>query len=109
MMKRIYIAGKITGLSRSDYAMRFLHAENMLVEKFEIVNPIFLERLNLDDSLHRDAIMEICKVLISTCDAETMKELKDVVSRTESLVREIIDKLSRFNKELEIDKEDVPI
>ena len=68
-MKRIYIAGKITGLDRQAYIRRFLHAENMLIEKFEIVNPIFLERLNLDDSLHRDAIMEICKVLISTCDA----------------------------------------
>lgn len=68
-MKRIYIAGKITGLDRQEYIRRFLHAENMLIEKFEIVNPIFLERLNLDDSLHRDAIMEICKILISTCDA----------------------------------------
>ena len=56
-MKRIYIAGKITGLDRQEYIRRFLHAENMLIEKFEIVNPIFLERLNLDDSLHRDAIM----------------------------------------------------
>jgi hypothetical protein len=38
-----------------------------------------------------------------------MKELKDVVSSTESLVREIIDKLSRFNKELEIDEDTFPM
>lgn len=41
----------------------------MLVEEFEVVNPIFIERLKLDNDWHRDAIMEICKILISTCDA----------------------------------------
>lgn len=30
-MKRIYIAGKITGLDRQEYIRRFLHAENMLI------------------------------------------------------------------------------
>lgn len=40
---------------------------------------------------------------------ETIKELKDVVRSTESLVREIIDKLSYLNKKLEIDEDDVPI
>lgn len=68
-MKRIYIAGKITGLKRMEYIHRFLHAEGVLVEEFEVVNPIFIERLKLDNDWHRDAIMEICKVLISTCDA----------------------------------------
>ena len=68
-MKRIYIAGKITGLKRMECIHRFLHAEGVLVEEFEVVNPIFIERLKLDNDWHRDAIMEICKILISTCDA----------------------------------------
>lgn len=46
---------------------------------------------------------------IRECDAETMKELKDIVSRTESLVREIIDKLSHLDKEIEIDEDTFPM
>ena len=37
-----------------------------------------------------------------------MNELKDVVSRTESLVREIIGKLSKFDK-VEIKEEEFPM
>lgn len=56
-----------------------------------------------------DLLSDIPERKIRECDAETMKELKNVVSRTESLVREIIDKLSHLNKKLEIDEDDVPI
>lgn len=56
-----------------------------------------------------DLLSDIPERKIRECDAETIKELKDVVFRTESLVREIIDKLSHLNKELEIDEDDVPI
>lgn len=56
-----------------------------------------------------DLLSDIPERKIRECDAETMKELKDVVSSTESLVREIIDKLSRFNKELEIDEDTFPM
>lgn len=38
-----------------------------------------------------------------------MKELKGVVSSTESLVREIIDKLSHMDKEIEIDEDAFPM
>ena len=56
-----------------------------------------------------DLLSDIPERKIRECDAETIEELKDVVSRTESLVREIIDKLSHLNKEIEIDEDDVPI
>ena len=56
-----------------------------------------------------DLLSDIPERKIRECDAETMKELKDIVSRTESLVREIIDKLSHLNKELEFNEDDVPI
>lgn len=56
-----------------------------------------------------DLLSDIPERKIRECDAETIKELKDVVSSTESLVREIVDKLSRFNKELEIDEDTFPM
>lgn len=55
-----------------------------------------------------DLLSDIPERKLRECDAETIEELKGVVSRTESLVREIIDKLSHFNKELEIDEETFP-
>lgn len=57
----------------------------------------------------KDVIADIPERKIRECDAETMKELKGVVSSTESLVGEIVDKLSRFNKELEIDEDTFPM
>lgn len=56
-----------------------------------------------------DLLSDIPERKIRECDAETMKDLKDIVSHAESLVREIVDKLSRFNKELEIDKDTFPM
>lgn len=56
-----------------------------------------------------DLLSDIPERKIRECDAETMKELKGVVSSTESLVREIIDKLSHLNKELEIDEDTFPM
>lgn len=56
------------GYTLSDYEGLALLREEICEAQSEI-KLIFLERLNLDDSLHRDAIMEICKILISTCDA----------------------------------------
>lgn len=56
-----------------------------------------------------DLLSDMPERKIRECDAETMKELKDVVSSTESLVGEIVDKLSRFNKELEIDEDTFPM
>lgn len=57
----------------------------------------------------KDVIADIPERKIRECDAESMQELKDIVSSTESLVREIVDKLSRFNKELEIDEDTFPM
>lgn len=57
----------------------------------------------------KDVIADIPERKIRECDAETMKELKGVVSSTESLVREIIDKLSHLDKEIEIDEDTFPM
>lgn len=56
-----------------------------------------------------DLLSGIPERKIRECDAETMKELKGVVSSTESLVREIIDKLSHLNKEIEIEEDAFPM
>ena len=56
-----------------------------------------------------DLLSDIPERKIRECDAENIEELKDVVSRTENLVREITDKLSHLNKELEFNEDDVPI
>lgn len=56
-----------------------------------------------------DLLSDIPERKIRECDAETMKELKGVVSSTESLVREIIDKLSHLDKEIEIDEDAFPM
>ena len=50
-----------------------------------------------------DLLSDIPERKIRECDAETIEELKDVVSRTECLVREIVDKLSHLNKEIDED------
>lgn len=56
-----------------------------------------------------DLLSDIPERKIRECDAETMKELKGVVSSTESLVREIVDKLSHLDKEIEIDEDTFPM
>lgn len=56
-----------------------------------------------------ELLSDIPERKIRECDAETMKELKGVVSRTESLVREIADKLSHLDKEIEIDEDTFPM
>ena len=69
-MKRIYIAGKITGLTREAYTARFAKTETKLSRAgYTTVNPVYIDMFNLSDGMYRDAIMEICKILISTCDA----------------------------------------
>lgn len=55
-----------------------------------------------------DVLADIPERKLRECDAESMQELKDVVARSEDLVREIVDKLSHLNKELELDEENVP-
>lgn len=56
-----------------------------------------------------DLLSDIPERKIRECDAETIEELKDVVSRTECLVREIVDKLSHLNKEIEIEEDAFPM
>ena len=56
-----------------------------------------------------DLLSDIPERKIRECDAETIEKLKDVVSSTESLVREIIDKLSHLDKEIEIDEDTFPM
>lgn len=56
-----------------------------------------------------DLLSDIPERKIRECDEETIEELKDVVSRTESLVREIVDKLSHLNKEIEIEEDAFPM
>lgn len=55
-----------------------------------------------------DLLSDIPERKIRECDAETIEELKDVVS-TECLVREIVDKLSHLNKEIEIEEDAFPM
>lgn len=56
-----------------------------------------------------DLLSDIPDRKIRECDAETMKDLKDIVSHAESLVREIADKLSHLDKEIEIDEDTFPM
>lgn len=46
----------------------------------------------------KDVIADIPERKIRECDAKDLDELKTLVSRVESLVREIIEKLSKFDK-----------
>ena len=55
-----------------------------------------------------DLLSDIPERKIRECDAKDLDELKTLVSRVESLVREIIEKLSKFDK-AEIRDDDFPM
>lgn len=64
---RIYIAGKITGLSINEYQERFMQANCRLRNMNHYpVDPVYLGTFY---DLPYEAYMEIDKILISTCEA----------------------------------------
>ena len=69
MGRSIYISGKITGLSRSEYLKRFSDAMNKLYnEGWEVINPALINSL-LPDSTTYEQYMQISMVELSFCDA----------------------------------------
>lgn len=63
---RIYIAGKITGLSETEYRERFMRAQQLIAEKgHKPVNPIYLTVYELG----YEDYMTIDQILIDSCDA----------------------------------------
>lgn len=66
MGKRIYIAGKISGLSQDVYTKNFAQAAEYLKEKGHVpINPVDTSHLELPYSIQ----MEVCKLLLASCDA----------------------------------------
>lgn len=71
-IKRVYIAGKITGTE--DYLERFDAAEQWLREEgFSSINPTDLPFI-LGDSVDYEDILHICFALIDICDAIYLME-----------------------------------
>lgn len=63
--KKIYIAGKVTGLNYSDVKQKFRATENQLFsEGYQVVNPI---ELCNEESTWEDA-MKICIEALADCD-----------------------------------------
>lgn len=73
-MRKIYVAGKVTGLDRDKTRYKFGYAASRLREKgFAVINPFAM----LEDTryqLDREAEMTICFAAISACDAVYMLE-----------------------------------
>lgn len=66
---RIYISGKISGLSTRDYLLRFHKAEQMLrAAGNEVINPASIGLMLPQTFLHPD-YMDIDIMLLSKCDA----------------------------------------
>lgn len=67
-MSKVYISGKITGLSRTEYMTKFNKAEEYLKTKgYEVINPA---RTNgtLPESTTYDQYMDMSMLLLSMCD-----------------------------------------
>lgn len=61
-MRKIYIAGKITGLD--DFKKNFKKAEEMLVKKgYAVMNPAVL-----NTGFEHEEYMHVCYAMIDTCD-----------------------------------------
>ena len=74
MRKKIYVAGKVSGLDRDKTRYKFGYTSARLREKgYAVINPFAM----LDDTrgyLDREAEMTICFAAISACDAVYMLE-----------------------------------
>lgn len=59
--QRIYISGRMTGLSEKDYTMRFNNAEDRLKENYKVFNPVrwgwFLKHVPYRFALAFDMLM----------------------------------------------------
>lgn len=64
--KRIYIAGKVTGLPLHEVSMKFGTAQKKLMsEGYEVVNPLN----HIESNMDWDKAMKICFELLANCDA----------------------------------------
>lgn len=66
-MKKIYIAGKVTGLDPVECAAKFEAVENQIRAKgYKVVNPM---KLGIDQKEKWSAAMKICLLELKLCDA----------------------------------------
>lgn len=66
MGKRIYIAGKISGLSEQEYHNRFKAATDYIGKQGHIpINPVDTSHFGLP----YDMQMKLCKILLESCNA----------------------------------------
>lgn len=64
--KKIYIAGKVTGLPRQETMTKFRTAENQLAQEYwQVINPTLL--INEDEDW--DSAMKTCLEAVADCDA----------------------------------------
>lgn len=71
---RVYISGAITGRPTKVYLRQFADAESKLFDEgYEVINPAEV-CFPLPDTLTHDDYMDICKLLLSKCDAIYMLE-----------------------------------
>lgn len=67
--KRIYLAGKVTGLPEAEVEKKFNDAETIYTGLgFHVINPV---KLIKDDGLHIgtwESIMKICLIMMLACD-----------------------------------------
>lgn len=67
MKKKIYIAGKVTGLPTNEVVVKFANAEfNMMNQGFKVINPIEVVK---DWKCPWDLAMRKCIVALMECDA----------------------------------------
>lgn len=67
MKKKIYIAGKVTGLDIDEVTKKFNYKEYELTAKgYEVVNPM---RLNHDHNKEWESYMKVCLAELIKCDA----------------------------------------
>jgi len=67
-MRKVYISGKITGLSRTEYMTKFNKAEEYLKTKgYEVINPARTNGTLPEDTTY-DQYMDMSMLMISMCD-----------------------------------------
>jgi len=69
---KIYIAGKITGLARTDYEAKFLSTQTMLENGgHKVMNPAYV---NATEGFEHEDYMHICYAMIDVCNAVYMQK-----------------------------------
>ena len=67
-MSKVYISGKITGLSKEEYMNHFADAEKYLTNKgFSVINPARTNGTLPEDTTY-DQYMDMSLLMISMCD-----------------------------------------